>query len=152
MYNAYLYCIYTRGLTQVDSIQSVFAQRVNAYITETIANLTSPINSTMSARLDMTQYFSQCSVNTSLIPLRVACQSRDTETQMASCTKQETLKFNAIWGDEIIQQQLEGYTRNKEVFVNIYKKLEEESFTRSFQQSTRKSRSYTRTTKKLEIS
>ena len=39
-----------------------------------------------------------------------------------------------IWGDESIQEHLDGATRNKSIYVNISKKFLENGFERDWQQ------------------
>ena len=46
----------------------------------------------------------------------------------------EVAALVAIWGDEDIQEQLDGATRNKSIFETISKKLQESGYNRDWQQ------------------
>ena len=46
----------------------------------------------------------------------------------------EVAALISIWGEADIQEQLDGATRNKTIYVRISKKLEESGFTRDWQQ------------------
>ena len=46
----------------------------------------------------------------------------------------EVTALISIWGDEGIQEQLDGATRNRSIYVNISKKLLESGFERDWQQ------------------
>ena len=56
----------------------------------------------------------------------------------AAWNRVETLKLNAVWGDETIQAQLEGCKRNQEVFEKIATELKEAGFERSEKQCRNK--------------
>lgn len=50
---------------------------------------------------------------------------------MATWSKVETMKLIEVWGEESIQSQLEGCSRNKHIYEKISKKLEEAGYERT---------------------
>ena len=58
---------------------------------------------------------------------------------MASAwSKSETLKLIEVWGEDNIQEQLEGCHRNREVYMRIARKLNDCGYERSFEQCREK--------------
>ena len=60
----------------------------------------------------------------------------EVEKPVMSCgstwTDAEVTALISIWGDEGIQEQLDGATRNRSIYVNISKKLLERGFERDW--------------------
>ena len=51
------------------------------------------------------------------------------DTKMA-WSEHETLYFIELWGEDSIQVQIEGYARNKEVYVNLAEQMKEARYSR----------------------
>ena len=62
------------------------------------------------------------------------CSNLFLEFEMATWSKEETLRLIEIRGDDRIQAQLEGVHRNKDVFTKIAREMSESGFERTFQQ------------------
>lgn len=69
-----------------------------------------------------------------LVALAIALLSPCTSPEMATWSKEETLRLIEIWGDDRIQAQLEGTHRNKDVYTKIAREMSEAGFERTFQQ------------------
>ena len=70
------------------------------------------------------------SICCSLLPYVTSYASLD----MATWSREETLRLIEIWGDDRIQAQLEGVHRNQDVFTKIAREMSESGFERTFQQ------------------
>ena len=62
------------------------------------------------------------------------CSNLFLKFEMATWSKEETLRLIEIWGDDRIQAQLEGVHRNQDVFTKIAREMSESGFERTFQQ------------------
>ena len=73
--------------------------------------------------------------------LLAICEGSSYHRTMASTWKdEEVYKLIEIWGDDIIQAQLEGCKRNKEVYEKVARQMGNAGFKRSAEQCREKAK------------
>ena len=68
---------------------------------------------------------------------------------MAYWTDEETFKLIELWGEDSIQARLEGCKRNKDVYVTISRKMNENGYQKSADQCRDKAKKLRTTYRKI---